>query len=222
MSRYVKSRARVHIFGHLHQPSAVVESPVEEADLLTICAGATVPPGTEDGYQFTYNVISFEWEEDTEGLKVQIVPRTWNEEETRFGVDTGQFGEDRFERTLGCPNFRARALATPARAASGDCRSTDGEAAPAYPLSEGAGGETMGSSSELLRLYFFRDLSPVQRVRALMDVGVLPDDWTIELTHIIERRLFDKALRQGLEDRLTSTVSALLMAPGGAELVDEP
>ena len=221
MARYVRSRARVHMFGHVHQPSAVVEAPMEEADLLTICAGAAVPPGTEDGYQFTYNVIGFEWEDSTEDLKVQIVPRTWSDAETRFDVDRGQFGADRIRHTLRCPNFKARAVAGPVREPSSDCSTRAASAAPAFPLNEGAGGDTMGRSTELLRLYFFRDLSPVQRVRALIDVDVLPDDWTIELTHILERRLFDKALRLGLEERLTSTVGALLTSAVTAERDDQ-
>ena len=75
----------------------------------------------------------------------------------------------------------------------------------------------MGSSSDLLRLHFFRDLSAEQRVHALIDVGLLPDDWTIDLTHTVERRLFDKALSSGLEDQLASAVGELRTAAATAE-----
>lgn len=233
MGRYLRSRARVHIFGHLHQPSVSVESPVGEGDLLTIGAGATVPPGNEDGYQFTYNVISLAWERGTDGLEVQIVPRTWNEEETRFGADTGQLGAQRLQHTLRCPNFRTREVAAEEPAPGGDCRTkekigarrTESEQAPpARMVSEGAKspcergrGGAVGSSTDLLRLKFFRDLNGGQRIRALIDVGLLPENWAIDLTHIIERRLFDKAVHSGLEVRLASAVGSLL---GAAQTVE--
>ena len=56
VTRYIRSRARVHIYGHVHQPSFSIETPMEEeeADLLTMSAGAVVPPATENGYQYTY------------------------------------------------------------------------------------------------------------------------------------------------------------------------
>ena len=67
----------------------------------------------------------------------------------------------------------------------------------------------MGSSSDLLRLHFFRDLSAEQRIHALTEVGLLPDDWSIELTHTVERRLFDQALSAGLEEQLACVVGGL-------------
>ena len=211
-ARYIKSRARVHIYGHVHQPSVVIETSMEEADLLTMSAGAVVPPNAEDGYKYTYNLLSFDWDTSTEGLKVEIVPRTWNEEATRFEADTHQFGADRLQRILRCPNFKNQTVA-----ASRDCWTQATQAAPAEPLSDAAGGNAMGSSSDLLRLHFFRDLSAEQRVHALIDVGLLPDDWTIDLTHTVERRLFDKALSSGLEDQLASAVGELRTAAATAE-----
>ena len=221
VARYIRSRARVHIYGHVHEPSAVVESHVEEADLLTMSAGAAVPPNTEDGYQYTYNLLSFEWDASTEGLKIEIIPRTWNEQETRFDADTRQFGTDRLQHVLRCPNFKNRAVAAPVHAASRDCRIEATQATPVEPLSDVAGGNAMGTSSDLLRLHFFRDLSAEQRVHALMEVGLLPDDWTIELTHTIERRLLDKALNSGMEVELTSAVRALRTAAASAERGEE-
>lgn len=222
LARYIRSRARVHIFGHMHRPSAAIESPIQGGDLLTISSGAVVPPASEGGYQYTYDVISFEWDAGTEGLNVEIVPRTWNDGETRFDADTGQFGEARLQGTLRCPNFKAaRSSTAPVRGRSSDCRTRAAQATPAKAVGDGEGGDAMGSSTELLRLKFFRDLSAAQRIRALIDVGVLPEHWAIELTHLIERRLFDKALHSGLEGRLASTVGALLTAARTAERDDE-
>ena len=220
-ARYIRSRARVHIYGHVHQPSAVIDTSMEEADLLTMSAGAVVPPNAEDGYEYTYNLLSFDWDTSTEGLKVEIVPRTWNEEATRFEADTRQFGDDRLQHVLRCPNFKSQAVAASVHAASRDCPVEARQATPAEQLSEVAGGNAMGTSSDLLRLHFFRDLSAEQRVHALIDVGLLPDDWTIELTHAVERRLFDKALSSGLEDQLVSAVGDLRTAAASAERGEE-
>ena len=221
VARYIRSRARVHIYGHVHQPSAAFETPIEEADLLTMSAGAVVPPDTEDGYQYTYNVLSFEWDASTEGLRVQIVPRAWNEEATRFDADTDHFGADPLQHNLRCPNFKNQVVAASVHSASRDCRTEAMQATPAEPLSDAAGGNAMGSSSDLLRLHFFRDLSAEQRVHVLIEVGLLPDDWTIGLTHTVERRLFDKALSSGLEDKLASAVGALRTAVVAVERGEE-
>ena len=79
----------------------------------------------------------------------------------------------------------------------------------------------MGRSSDLLRLHFFRDLSAEQRVQALVEVGLLTDNWTSELTHTLERRLFDRALSSGLEAQLASAVGALRTAAATAEQSEE-
>ena len=223
VTRYIRSRARVHIYGHVHQPSFSIETPMEEeeADLLTMSAGAVVPPATENGYQYTYNVLRFEWDAGTEGLKVEIVPRTWNEAKTRFDADTRQFGADRLQRSLRCPNFKNQAAAASVRAASRDCPTEGRRAAPAEPLSDTAGGNAMGTTSDLLRLHFFRDLSAEQRVQALIEVGLLTDDWTSDLTHTLEWRLFDRALSSGLEDQLASAVDAFRTAAVTAERSEE-
>ena len=212
VARYIRSRARVHIYGHVHQPSVAIDTPMEEVDLLTMSAGAVVPPNAEDGYEYTYNLLGFDWDASTEGLKVEIVPRTWNEDATQFEADMRQFGTDRIQHILRCPNFKSLAVAASVRAASYDGRTEAPRAAPAEPFSDATGGNAMGTSSDLLRLHFFRDLSAGQRIHALIEVGLLPDDWTFDLTHAVERRLFDKALSSGLEDQLASAVRVLRTA----------
>ena len=216
-SRYIRSRARVHIFGHMHEPSVDVEAPVEDADLLTMSAGAVVPPNAEVGYQYTYNLLTFEWDAKTNGLKIEIAPRSWNKDATIFDADKRQFGEDRFQCVLRCPNFKNQSVAAAVHAASGDSRIEAGQAAPEEPLGDVAGGKDMGRGSDLLRLHFFRDLSAAQRLHALIQVGVLPEDWTIELTHTIETRLLDQALGSGLQDELATAVGALRSDGANAE-----
>ena len=221
MSRYIRSRARVHIYGHVHRPSVEVETHVEGRDLLTISAGAAVPPSGEAGYQHTYNVLTFEWDADSDGLKIEIVPRTWNQRATIFDADTRQFGENRLQHVLRCPNFRNQAAAAGMPAAKDDSRTEARRAAAEEAVRDVAGGHNMERSSDLLRLYFFRDLSAAQRVGALIEVGVLPETWNIELTHTVERRLLDQALSSGLQDKLAAAVAVLrregVTAEGGEE-----
>lgn len=216
-SQYIKSRARVHIYGHLHRPSVEVETPVEEGDLLTVSAGAAVPPNAGAYYQFTYNVLIFEWDANSEALEVTIAPRSWNETKTMFNADTHQFEEAQFQRVLRCPNFKSQAIAAALHAAAGDYQVEAGQAAPEETPSDAAGGTNMERSNDLLRLHFFRDLSAAQRLHALIEVGVLPKDWNIELTHTIERRLLDQALGSGLQDDLETAVGALRNALATAE-----
>ena len=216
-SRYIRSRARVHIYGHVHQPSVEVETPVVEGDLLTMSAGAAIPPNAEAGYHFTYNVLTFEWDASSDGLNVEIVPRSWNEQATSFDADTHQFAEDRFRRVLRCPNFKNQAVTAAVPVAGGDYRIEAGKVASEEPPGDATGGADMGKSSDLLRLHFFRDLSAAQRIHALIEVGVLPQDWTVELAHTVERRLLDQALVSGLQDKLAAAVGALRSKRATAE-----
>ena len=218
---YIRSRARVHIFGHIHQPSVSIDTHVEETDLLTMSAGAVVPPDNEDGFQYTYNLLSFDWDSSTECLKVEIVPRTWDEDVTRFDADTDQFGADRFQYSLRCPKLKSQDVASSVSAASLDCPTEATRAADGHPPSDTTGGNAMGRSIELLRLYFFRDLSAEQRVQVLVEVGLLTDNWTDDLTHTLERRLFDRALSSGLEVQLASAVGALRTSAAIAERSEE-
>ena len=180
-----------------------------------------LPPNTEDDYQYTYNLLRFERDACTEDLKIEIIPRTWNEQEMRFDADTRQFGTDRLQHVLRCPNFKNRAVAASVHTASRDCRIEATRAVPAEPIGDTAGGNAMGSSSDLLRLHFFRDLSAEQRVQALVKVGLLPKDWAFELTHTEERRLFDRALSSDLEDKLASAVRILRTASVSTERGEE-
>ena len=218
---YIGSRARVHIYGHMHRPSVRVESPIRDADLLTISAGAVVPPEAGGAYRYTYNVISFEWDAETAGLEVQIVPRTWNERETRFDADTSQFSSGRFRQVLRGPSTGKPSSEGPAQATGRDYGTAGvprgARESTRRETAETAGRDAMVSSRGLLRLKFFRDLSAAQRQEVLIEVGILSSDWSIELTHTFERRLFDQALDAGLEGQLTSAVGVLL---GGQETAE--
>ena len=78
------------VSGHTHSPSSSVECDTNRGDLLMLSAGAAVPPGGErDGYGHTYNKLAFEWDDEEDGLVVEIAARTWSAEATRFVADSG-------------------------------------------------------------------------------------------------------------------------------------
>ena len=173
-SRYIQSRARVHIFGHMHEPSVEVHSPLEDADLLTMSAGAVVPPNAGGRYQYSYNLLRFDWDAGSDGLKVEIEPRTWNDDITSFEANTSLFGETRLVRVLQCPNFRKQGVADAVQAKIAGSRLESAATAAEPSTGDTAEEKNLAKSSDLLRLHFFRDLNAEQRVQALMEVSVLP------------------------------------------------
>jgi predicted MPP superfamily phosphohydrolase len=87
--RYVRSRARVFVSGHEHKPSLKIRPITEGCDLMLLAAGATVPSKVEvdAGYRYTYNLLIFDWDRGTNGLKVAVFPRAWSSEDTMFTAD---------------------------------------------------------------------------------------------------------------------------------------
>lgn len=102
----MSARARVLVTGHEHNPSARVERIFEGADLLTIEAGATVPPWSDDEYTYTFNFIEFGWNEAEDALTVNIHPRCWSNEKTEFEEDTQRLDPGSKSVVLASPRFR--------------------------------------------------------------------------------------------------------------------
>ena len=72
---YLRSRARVVFSGHEHNPSAKVEQIEDGTEVLMLSAGATVPPEYE-GPHYCFNIVEFDWDVQSERLKVRVSPRT--------------------------------------------------------------------------------------------------------------------------------------------------
>ncbi|MCS5958764.1 hypothetical protein LNO18_20090 [Klebsiella variicola subsp. variicola] len=104
--QYVRSRARVFISGHEHDPKVSVDSVDQGCDVLMLAAGATVPYHSDDIYTFTYNIIEFDWDEEIDGLSVTIHPRAWNPQRTCFENDDKRLGGKDPNYRLKSPNFR--------------------------------------------------------------------------------------------------------------------
>lgn len=215
---FVRSRARVFVSGHEHNPSLNIEEINDGSHLLTLAAGATVPPNAGGGFTYTYNLLTFDWDEGSDGLSVKIYPRVWSTKDTMFENDPARLGTHQPECVLGCPNFRA--------APKGEVTSsTNVEQSDASDLVEetvdvvlsASGSIPMDPSEDrgvpdrfpLLLLRFFRDLSPAQRVSVLVGLNELPSSWTDSLTHTIERKVINGLAAKGRLDELEKAIDAI-------------
>jgi hypothetical protein len=212
--QWVQSRARVFISGHEHTPQLKVERIGEGCDLLDIASGATTPPVAYDEFTFTYNLLEFGWDEESDGLGVTVHPRVWSKANTAFEANTAQFGLESVGFKLGCPNFRSGSA--PAHGIpSAETAMTDvvNDAVPSLDHSESSliGEETaMPDKFSFLLLHFFRDLTAAQRLTILIELGALPKNWTGALTHPMERRAFDSLGTKEMLDALEEKIRGFL------------
>jgi len=204
---YIRSRARVFISGHEHNPKVTVETVEEGCDLLMIAAGATVPYKSDDEYTFTYNIIEFDWDEKLDGLSVTMHPRAWNPRRTRFEDDPNRLGGKEPNFRLACPNFRnteqspLHLIIQPAVPLV-----TEPDLSHSMPIIEVTsivfdGGvklmQPIQEGYEKARLRFFRDLFEGERIRILVALDALSEDSNERMSQGLERRLFDLLIRQG-------------------------
>jgi predicted phosphodiesterase len=204
---YINSRARVLITGHEHEPNVEVVEADEDADLMMLAAGATVPFKSDEVYTFTYNVIEFEWEPVDDDLIVTMHPRAWNPKRTRFEADDKRLGGKQPRHKLRCPSFKL-APRPPAAEGDGAGKASDttpehaaepvvefvpadveeGEFAEMPPALEGYG---------LIELRFFRDLLEGERLRILIALDAIPHDSDERMNRGLQRKLLEWLARKG-------------------------
>lgn len=203
---YVRSRARVFISGHEHNPKVEVDEVEEGCDLMMLAAGATVPFKSDEVFTFTYNVIEFEWNPDDDGLIVTIHPRAWNSQRTRFEADGKRLGGKEPKFRLRCPNFvRAPRPPGPVGAAeTSNSAKPDDIIEPIVELVPAA--VEKGKFTEmppaiegfdLIELGFFRDLLEGERLRILVELNALPHDSDDRMTRGLQRKLLEWLAREG-------------------------
>lgn len=205
---YIRSRARVFISGHEHDPKVSVDNVEAGSDVMMLAAGATVPYRSDDAFTFTYNIIEFDWDEEIDGLSVTMHPRAWNAQRTCFEADHERLGGKHPKFKLACPFFRngdrpdAPAAAQPAGVLAAEVSassaeptiemvpvaSAEGESRPMPPKIEGY---------ETARLRFFRDLLEGERLRILVELDALSENSDERMSQGLERRLFDMLVRNG-------------------------
>ncbi|CAB3662984.1 metallophosphoesterase [Achromobacter kerstersii] len=204
---YMDSRARVLITGHEHHPNVTVKQVGEDADLMMLAAGATVPFKSNEVYTFTYNVIEFEWDPDDDDLIVTMHPRAWDPKGTCFVADNKRLGGAQPQYKVRCPNFklapRPPVVEEEAKAAAGGAATgiaspplvelvpaevDEGEVAEMPPTVEGYGP---------IELRFFRDLLEGERLRILITLDAVPHDSDERMNRGLQRKLLEWLAREG-------------------------
>lgn len=204
VNEYIRSRARVFISGHEHDPKVSVDNVEEGSDVLMLAAGATVPFRSDDTYTFTYNIIEFDWDEEIDGLSVTIHPRAWNPVRTSFESDEKRLGGKDPNFRLQSPSFRNASEPI----ITNKSESIFEENVPLFDsLPERLGENSINNKAEcpaavttgfeVARLKFFRDLFETERLRIFVELEALPSDSNESITQGLERKLFDMLVRNG-------------------------
>lgn len=205
---YIRSRARVFISGHEHNPKVEVENVEPGCDVMMLAAGATVPYKSDDIYTFTYNIIEFDWDDEIDGLSVTMYPRAWNAQRTCFEADDKRLGGKAPNFRLACPSFRKADRPGVAKAGQPSDASNVDESVhsvapaidmiPMEPLEgEPQAMQPRAEGYETARLRFFRDLLEGERLRILVELDALPDNSNERMSQVLERRLLDMLVRKG-------------------------
>jgi predicted phosphodiesterase len=217
--KFVRSRARVFISGHEHEPKVKVEVIEDGRDLLTLAAGATCPPDAVDPYTYAYNVLEFELDTPTDRLKVTVHPRAWDDEHKRFDHDAVRLQDNEPHYFLGCPNFRAGARPEPAHNISPPAGKLNFEAAPAdvKVVEQRKDKIVVPDEYPLILLWFFRDLTDGQRLSVLVRLNALPANWSEESSHAMQRQILDALVKKGrLNEVKVAIENERRKPPGGS------
>lgn len=212
--KYIENRARVVISGHEHFPSLHVSNVEADCDLMMLAAGATAPDNVDEKYTYKYNILEFDWDQNSDALAVTINPRTWDDDHKRFSKDIEFLEGGQGRHTLASPNFRRGR-----RPVFGEIRpNRDAPKVNAIvnPISGTGKAEIdINARDRALRLRFFRDLNEVQRLEILIDLADLPPDVSRKLDHTLERAFFARILTKGRGDELTAAIEMALSKAGG-------
>jgi len=223
--RYIHSRARVFISGHEHNPKVTVYPVGEGCDVMMVAAGAAVPFKSDAIYTYTYNIIEFDWDKETDALAVTMHPRAWNPERTCFEADIRALGGGQPRFVLGSPNFKKGTrpngddLATGERASAGDGGLDQRQVVEFVAKELAEETSPMPSSAEgyeLALLRFFRDLLENERLRILVELDAIPANFDERMTQGVERKLFDWLAREGRLLELDRMIDKLIEERDGS------
>lgn len=218
---YIRSRARILISGHEHDPRVSVESIEEGCDVMMLAAGATVPYRSNDVYTFTYNIIEFDWDKEIDGLSVTMHPRAWNAQRTCFEADDKRLGGMNPNFRLSSPCFRkancpeASAAVEPANVNLAEAGVYPAEPTVGMTLMESLEEEVQAMPAkapgyETARLRFFRDLLEGERLRILVELDALPENFDTRMSQGLERRLLDMLVQDGKLGQIENMIGQLI------------
>ena len=215
--QYVRSRARVFISGHEHDPKVTIDHVEAECDVMMLAAGAAVPFKSDEIYTYTYNIIEFDWDQEADALAVTMHPRAWNPERTSFQADEMRLGGSKPRFTLGSPNFRKGKRPDVGEDAAGGPAAGISETEPIVEVvaADGEEGETLPvpqpvEGYELALLRFFRDLLENERLRILVELDAIPSNSDERMTQGVERKLFDWLVGQGRLSEVNRMIDRLI------------
>ena len=200
---YLRSRARVVISGHEHDPKVILDEIEDGCDIMMLAAGALVPFKSNETYTFNYNVIEFSWDEGEDALATTIHPRVWNPKRTCFEYDRKPLNGLDPRIVLGSPNFRegCRPMAEAnLKAVGGREARADEPIIEMVAVANIEGDTTVPPEPEgyrLALLRFFRDLTEEHRIRILVELDAIPAGSNERITQGMQRRLLDWLVGQG-------------------------
>ena len=210
--QYIRSRARIFISGHEHEPGVCIEKIDHGKDLMLLAAGATIPPSTDKSFTYCYNSLEFKWEENSDALSVDVRSREWEDTIKDFSDGTERPVKHDSTYILGCPNFQS----APHTPASTDRKCEDKSVSNVVeidilngPVAD-AKEEPMIEPYPLMLLHFFRDISAAQRIRILAALGAIPPDLKGGLNETIERRAFDSLVEADRADELWAELQKMI------------
>jgi hypothetical protein len=218
---YIRTRSRVFISGHEHNPRVEIDTVDANIDVMMLAAGATVPFKSNAKYTYTYNIIEFDWDSESDALVVTMHPRAWNPEKTCFEADDERLGGKDPRFVLGSPNFRKSKTAKPVVAETPHTGTpTLEEVISPEPILEMVPAEPSQEESpempasadgaDLALLRFFRDLYESERLRILVELDALSSESNERMTQGLERRLFDWVVREGKLPQLVALTAKLI------------
>lgn len=209
---FIKNRARVFISGHEHSPSHKLEKIDEGSDLLMLASGAAAPPEANDKFNYCYNILEFDWSEENDALILEIHGRMWDNESKKFVSDVVHFEEGRHRYVLNCSNFRKLEVPIASTIVQRVNEPSNDVEIPPVEFTTIIKEEPMEEEKEIhiVLLKFFRDLSSVERLSLLIDLGAIPNTWNSTLTHGVERSAFDRLVQEGKLAEMHDIINQIL------------
>ena len=203
--QYLHNRARLIMVGHEHIPNISKTVDTLNQERLDIYSGATNPPEPGALYRCTYNWIEVSLREKAGShvLAVNIFPRVWAPEQTRFAPDTSRLtGREAAAFEISCPALRSTER-DPPRATNRKTR-TAAASSPAVkpPHDMGRGPDrptTMDAEAAVARLkfLFWRYLDWQQRLKVLVAADALPASADQPVPQTMERLALQNARERG-------------------------
>ena len=196
--QYLHSRARVIMVGHEHLPRVHYTQDQAQNAWIDVHSGAATPPTDDAPYTHAYNWIEIGLRQKggQSVLAVEVFPRAWLPEKTRFLADRRALPErDSIVFEIPCTSLRS-AVPAAMNAPEPPLRMDQSESAPpAASAPQDAAKIEKGLIK--LKFLFWRHLDWQQRLQVLVKADVLPKNADRPLPQTMERLALDRARVDG-------------------------